>query len=110
NVVTAFGYAFIYGLGIAYFWPTMLGVAAERFPRGGALILALMGTAGNISVGASLLVMGGIVDHYNVSYIEEHDPALVSTYLKQDKDGKPIALDADAIKALAVSMQTSQAP
>src|SRR5207249_2932635 len=108
SVGTAFGYAFIYGLGIAYFWPTMLGVAAERFPKGGALILALMGTAGNISVGASLLVMGGIVDHYNVSYIEEHDPALVSMYLKKDKDGKPIALDEDAIKALEERIKTSQ--
>jgi hypothetical protein len=108
NVATAFGYAFIYGLGIAYFWPTMLGVAAERFPKGGALILALMGTAGNISVGASLLVMGGIVDHYNVAYIEEHDPALVSSYLKKNQEGKPIALDEDAIKALEQRIKTGQ--
>ena len=39
--LTAFGFATIYGLGIAYFWPTMLGVTAERFPKGGALLLAL---------------------------------------------------------------------
>jgi len=108
NVATAFGYAFIYGLGIAYFWPTMLGVAAERFPRGGALILALMGTAGNISVGASLLVMGGIVDHYNVSYIQEHDPSLAGTYLKKNQEGKPIALDEDAIKALEKRVANAQ--
>ncbi len=108
NVATAFGYAFIYGLGIAYFWPTMLGVAAERFPRGGALILALMGTAGNISVGASLLVMGGIVDHYNVSYIQEHDPSLAGTYLKKNQEGKPIALDEEAIKALEQRIATAQ--
>ncbi len=34
---TAMAAATIYGLGIVYFWPTMLGVTAERFPRGGAL-------------------------------------------------------------------------
>ncbi len=33
NFGTAFGFATIFGLGIAYFWPTMLGVASERFPR-----------------------------------------------------------------------------
>src|SRR5262249_37986579 len=33
NATTAFLYATIYGLGIVYFWPTMLGVTAERFPK-----------------------------------------------------------------------------
>ena len=33
--ITAIGAATVYGLGIIYFWPTMLGVTAERFPRGG---------------------------------------------------------------------------
>ena len=31
---SAIAAATIYGLGIVYFWPTMLGVTAERFPRG----------------------------------------------------------------------------
>ena len=31
--------ATIYGLGKTFFWPTMLGVVAERFPKGGALTL-----------------------------------------------------------------------
>src|SRR5262249_14211814 len=42
NAATAFGYATIFGIGIAYFWPTMLGVTAERFPKGGALLLCLI--------------------------------------------------------------------
>jgi fucose permease len=100
NAVTAFGYATIYGLGIAYFWPTMLGVAAERFPKGGALILALMGTAGNISIGFALDEMGKIVDRYSVSYVEEHDPSLGNTLLKKDQHGKPIALDEQVVKNL----------
>ena len=36
NARTAFTYATIFGLGVTYFWPTMLGVASERFPKGGA--------------------------------------------------------------------------
>lgn len=59
---TAFGYATIFGLGIAYFWPTMLGVTAERFPRGGALALGLMGSVGNLSIALVLPFMGYMYD------------------------------------------------
>ena len=31
-------------------WPTMLATASERFPRGGALLMGLMGTAGTLSI------------------------------------------------------------
>ena len=96
NATTAFTYATIYGLGIAYFWPTMLGVAAERFPKGGALILALMGTAGNISIAFVLPVMGGIADASAVQYVEQHDPSVADQILKKNDAGKPIALDMEA--------------
>lgn len=62
DAVTAVGAATIYGLGIVYFWPTMLGVTAERFPRGGAFLLGLMGAIGNIATGGTLSVMGMIYD------------------------------------------------
>ena len=39
------------------FWPTMIGVTAEQFPRGGALLISLMGGAGMLSVGR------GAADH-----------------------------------------------
>ena len=100
NAVTAFGFATIFGLGIAYFWPTMLGVAAERFPKGGALILALMGTAGNLSIGFALDQMGSIVDVYSVSYVEKNDPALAPTVLKTNEQGRPIALNEQAVDKL----------
>src|SRR5262249_20358779 len=93
TVVSAFAFATIFGLGIAYFWPTMLGVTSERFPKGGALTLSLMGTAGNISVGLSIFVMGGIVDYYNVQSVEKHDPALGKSVFMFDKEGNPVALD-----------------
>lgn len=43
--------ATIYALGKTFFWPTMLGVAAERFPKGGALTLNAIGGMGMLSVG-----------------------------------------------------------
>jgi hypothetical protein len=40
----------------------MLGVTAERFPRGGALLLSLMGGAGMLSVAVVLPMMGARID------------------------------------------------
>ena len=44
-----FGAATVFALGVTFFWPTMLGTASERFPRTGALGLAVMGGAGMLS-------------------------------------------------------------
>jgi hypothetical protein len=43
-------------------WPTMLAIVSERFPRGGAMAMGLMGFAGGMSIQFVLPVMGGIVD------------------------------------------------
>jgi fucose permease len=43
--------ATLYGFGKAFFWPTMLGVAAEQFPKGGALTLNTLGGLGMLAVG-----------------------------------------------------------
>jgi fucose permease len=68
---TVFAFATIFGLGIAYFWPTMLGVTAERFPRGGALLLGLMGCVGNLSIAVVLPFMGYIYDRESVAAVPE---------------------------------------
>jgi MFS family permease len=56
--------ATIFGIGKTFLWPTMIGVTAELFPRGGPLLLSLMGGAGMLSVGLVLPVMGAQMDHY----------------------------------------------
>ncbi len=35
TIVAAVVAATVYGVGKTFLWPTMLGVVAERFPRGG---------------------------------------------------------------------------
>jgi len=60
--LTAFAAATLWGVGVCYMWPTMLGIAAERFPRGGALALGLMGFAGGMSIQFVLPQMGAIFD------------------------------------------------
>lgn len=54
----AYAASFVFALGICYYWPTMLGVTSERFPKGGALLLGLMGAAGMASAGFSQPLMG----------------------------------------------------
>jgi MFS family permease len=102
NAVTAFGFATIFGLGIAYFWPTMLGVTAERFPKGGALALALMGSVGNLSISQVLPQMGHIVDRYAVRYVEENaDPDTAAQILKKDKNGQYTSVDQAAVEKIS---------
>jgi len=64
--VTALLAATIWGTGVCYMWPTMLAAASERFPRGGALLLGLMGTAGTLSIQFVLPMMGAIFDNKKV--------------------------------------------
>lgn len=41
----------VYALGKTFFWPTMLAVASDRFPRTGAIAISLMGGIGMLSAG-----------------------------------------------------------
>lgn len=100
NAVTAFGFATIFGLGIAYFWPTMLGVTAERFPKGGALALSLMGTAGNLAIGVTVPEMGEIVDQYSVAQVQQDAGDDAERVLQFNADGVATAIDANAVEAL----------
>jgi len=58
--------ATVWGTGVCYMWPTMLATASERFPRGGALLMGLMGTAGTLSIRFVLPLMGAIYDHKKI--------------------------------------------
>jgi len=55
----------VFGLGCTYMWPTMLGIVSERFPKGGTLLLAILGGAAGLFL--SLVTgpkMGALHDHY----------------------------------------------
>jgi MFS family permease len=58
--------ATVWGTGVCYLWPTMLAATSERFPRGGALLMGLMGTAGTLSIYFVLPQMGKIFDDTKV--------------------------------------------
>jgi len=53
--VTSFGPALgalmVYAIGKTFFWPTMLAITGDRFPRTGAIAMSLMGGVGMMSAG-----------------------------------------------------------
>jgi MFS family permease len=54
--------AIIFGLGVAFFWPCMIGFVAENLPKTGAVGLNLMGGAGMFGVSIYMMFMGGYYD------------------------------------------------
>ena len=51
TVAVAFAAATIFALGKTFYWPTMLGVIGERFPKAGAIAMGLSGGIGMLSAG-----------------------------------------------------------
>jgi MFS family permease len=54
--------ALVFGMGVCYFWPTMLGFVSENLPKTGAVGMNLMGGAGMLAVSLYTIVMG---KHYD---------------------------------------------
>lgn len=54
--------AIIFALGIAYFWPNMIGLAATKTPRTGALGMSVIGAIGMFSTSIFQPVIGGWID------------------------------------------------
>jgi len=57
-----FAGALIFGMGVCYFWPTMLGFVSENLPKTGAVGLNFMGGAGMFAVSIYMILMGS---HYD---------------------------------------------
>jgi MFS family permease len=82
----------IYALGKTFYWPTILGVISERFPKGGALALGISGGVGMI--GAGILGQPGIgykQDYFAVQKLEEtsEGKATYSRYMAKTDKGEP---------------------
>jgi len=101
--LTIFLAATIYGLGKTFFWPTMLGVVSERFPRGGALTLNLISGIGMLAAGVlGGALLGNIQDKEINRQLLATDPALHQQLVGQEKIsifGRYHPLDAAKVKA-----------
>jgi MFS family permease len=79
----------VYGVGKTFYWPTLLGVISERFPRGGALALGISGGVGMMSAG--LLGSPGIgyeQDYFAVQKLQETSPETYARYVARDENGE----------------------
>jgi len=82
--------ASIYGIAKTFFWPTMLGMVSERFPKGGALTLNITGglgmiAAGVIGAGALGFIQDKTVDQNIAKYDATNNTAIHSTYVTEKK-------------------------
>lgn len=77
----------VYGVGKTFYWATMLGVTAERFPRGGALVIGAMGCVGNLSAG--LLggpAIGFMQDHFASQDLRQASAASFQRYAAREEN------------------------
>ena len=66
--------AVVFGLGVAFFWPCMIGFVAENIPQSGALGINLLGGGGMLAVSFYTIFMGGFYDRHTVQHLAS--PAL----------------------------------
>jgi MFS family permease len=73
--------ASVYAVGKTFIWPTLLAVASERFPKGGAITIGAMGGAGMLCAG----LMGGPgigfnQDSHATEKLQAENPAVYERY------------------------------
>ncbi len=86
----AFGAMLLYSIGKTFFWPTMLAVVGDRFPRTGAVAMSIMGGIGMLSVGQiGGPGLGYSKDRFTAEHLEEKGQRAV---LDANKAEKPSGL------------------
>ncbi len=89
SYVNSFGMAIlaltVYGFGKTFFWPTMLAVASDRFPRTGAVAISIMGGIGMMSAGLlGSPGLGYFKDKYSGEELQNVSPDLYAEYKAAD--------------------------
>jgi MFS family permease len=71
----------VYAIGKTFFWPTMLAIVGDRFPRTGAVAMSMMGGIGMMSAG----LLGGpglgyAKDRFTAEHLQATNPAIYEQY------------------------------
>ncbi|MEK7949761.1 MFS transporter [Luteolibacter soli] len=93
SFAVALGALGVYALGKTFFWPTMLAVIGDRFPRTGAIAMSIMGGIGMMSAG----LLGGpglgyAKDRFTVEHLKQTAPAVYEAN-KAEKPGSFLFLE-----------------
>ncbi len=110
TVGVIFAAATLFGIGITFFWPTILGLTSEQCPKGGALTLNAMGGIGMLAVGIlSTPFLGYMQESSTTQQLQAANPALYqSVTVKKDYLlGAYVAIDPD--KKAAITDEKLQA-
>jgi hypothetical protein len=102
--------ATLYGVGKSFFWPTMLGLVSERFPRGGAVTLNCIGGVGMLGLSVGMVFLGNIQDKHVATQLATNHPALAASYLGEEKGsvfGEYRALDQTKVASAPAEDQTT---
>ncbi|HZN57111.1 MAG TPA: MFS transporter [Planctomycetota bacterium] len=95
--------ATIYGFGKTFFWPAMLGLVSEQFPKGGALTLNAVSAVGMLSVGIlGLPFLGYIQDNYIDKSLKQDHTVLHDKLVGQEHQsffGSYSAIDSAKLEA-----------
>lgn len=71
----------IYAAGKTFFWPTLLAVTSDRFPRTGAIAISIMGGIGMMSAGLiGTPGLGYAKDRFGGEALREKNPVLYEQY------------------------------
>jgi hypothetical protein len=71
----------VYAVGKTFFWPTMLAVASDRFPRTGAVAISIMGGIGMMSAGLiGSPGLGYAKDRFAGEELRKINPAIYAEY------------------------------
>ena len=76
----------VYAIGKTFFWPTMLAVVGDRFPRTGAIAMSIMGGIGMMSAG---LIGGPGLGYAKDRFTAEHLMATAPAVYEQYKAPAP---------------------
>jgi MFS family permease len=76
----------VYAVGKTFFWPTMLAVVGDRFPRTGAIAMSIMGGIGMMSAG---LIGGPGLGYAKDRFTAEHLTATAPAVYEQYKAAAP---------------------
>ena len=101
---TIFAAATLFGVGITFFWPTILGLTSEQCPRGGALTLNAMGGIGMLAVGIlGAPFLGYMQESSTTQQLRATSPALYQTVTTTNTYLLGEYLAVDPVKSAAVT-------
>ena len=107
---TIFAAATVFGVGIAFFWPTILGLTSEQCPKGGALTLNAMGGIGMLAVGIlGAPFLGFMQESSTTQQLRASNPALYEQLAVKETYVLGAYKAIDPAKSAAITDEKSQA-